>query len=117
MVAFIKIFRASNTRFDRHDVKAIFGEQGGLPLRFADPHMYRNDAPAIRHKSGYRFQVMALLFGNGDEKPRGWTLPEPDRAAKLEVHRHSISNAHEGDLPVRTLIRRPYAFQHKDFLF
>ena len=50
-VAFLKIFCFSDIRLDRHNVAAIFGKQGSLPLGFADPNMYRNHSPAIRHES------------------------------------------------------------------
>ena len=50
-VAFLKILCFSNTRFDGHNVAVIFGKQASLPLGFADPNMYRNHSPAIRHDS------------------------------------------------------------------
>src|SRR5512133_1971705 len=92
LVAFHKIFYLSHNRFDGHNITAILREQGSLPLGFADPHMDRDHAPAICHKSRYGFQVAALFRWNGNEVPRGWTLPEPNLTVERNVHRYSISN-------------------------
>ena len=51
LVAFRKVFCFSNTRFDRHNVAAIFGKQRSRPLGFADPYMNRYHSPAICHGS------------------------------------------------------------------
>jgi hypothetical protein len=51
VVAFLKMFCFSDTRFDGHNVAAIFGKQRSLPLGFADPNMYRDHASTIGHES------------------------------------------------------------------
>jgi hypothetical protein len=92
-VAFVKVFCFSDTRFDGHNVAAIFGKQGSLPLGFTDPNMYRDHSPAIRHESYDGFQAAGQLRGNGNEEPWGGAIPEPNLAIELDVHWHSISNA------------------------
>ena len=94
-VAFVEIFCFSDARFDGHKVESIFGEQGSSPLGVADPNLYRNHSPAIRHQARYRFQVAALLRRNGHEVERGGASPEPNFASELDVHWHSISNAQQ----------------------
>ncbi len=51
LVTFLKLFRFSDARFNGNDVATIFGKQRSLPLRFADPSMYRNHPPTISHES------------------------------------------------------------------
>src|SRR6266540_981051 len=99
LVAFLKIFCFSDTRFDGHNVAAIFGKQGRLPIAVADPNMYRNHSPAIRHESYYGFQVAALLRRNGNEVPWGGAVPVPNFAVELDVHCYSISHAQRCALP------------------
>jgi len=50
-VAFFKLFRFSDTRFERHNVGLIFRPQSSLPHRFANPNGYWDHSPAIRHSS------------------------------------------------------------------
>ena len=50
-VTFFKVFCFSDTRFDGHEVATIFGKQGSLPFGVADPNVYWNHTPTIRHES------------------------------------------------------------------
>jgi len=51
VIAFLKIFCLPDTGFDGHNVAAIFGKQGSLPLGFANANFCRYHAPAIRYES------------------------------------------------------------------
>src|SRR5215207_1936368 len=111
-VAFRKVFCFADVRPDGHKVEAVFREQGRFPLAPADPDTYRDHSPAIRHECRYGFQGLGLLFRDGHEEPRGRALPEPDLAAKLDVHGHSISNGF-ALLFVSGLLRlSPFMFTH-----
>jgi len=90
VVAFLKIFCFSDTRFDGNNVAAIFWKQGSLPPGFTYPNMYGNHPPSIGHESSYRFQIMALLRRNGNEEPWGRTPPEPNFAVEFDIHWYSM---------------------------
>ena len=85
LVAFRQLFCFSDAVFYGHNVEAIFGKQGGLPLGFADPNRYRDHSPAISHQPGYGFQVAARLLRNGNEVKRGRAFPKPNLAVELDV--------------------------------
>src|SRR5512133_1090152 len=93
VVAFLKVFCFSDTRFDGYKIETSFGKQGSLPLGFADANMHRDHSPAIGHQSRDRFQVAAVLRRNSNEEPGGGSLPEQNGTGKFNVHWHSISNA------------------------
>jgi len=93
LIAFVEVFLFADTRLDRHEVAAIFGEQGSSVLGFTNPHMDGNHAPAVGHEAGDGFYRAAVLGRNRDEKPRGGSAPEDDPSAELDVHGWSISNA------------------------
>ena len=116
-VAFFKIFCFSDTCFDGYNITAIFGEQGSFPLGFADPNIYRNHSPAIRHESHYCIQGAGLLRRYGNEEPWGGAFPEPNFAVELDVHRYITSNAQRLAVCLARLLRgtrracRPYGRQ------
>ena len=45
------VFYFADARFNRDNVAALFGKQGGLPLGFADANDCRNHSPAVTHHS------------------------------------------------------------------
>lgn len=92
-VAFLKLLRISDAVFKGHEIAAIFGKQGSLPLRFPDPDLSRDHSPAVSHDAGDGFQAMALLRRHGHEVKRRRPSPKPDLALELDVHGSIIPDA------------------------
>src|SRR5690606_18536732 len=93
-VALVDVLRPAYARLDGDDVAPVLREQGGFPLRLADPRTHGDHPPAIRHIAKYGFQVVALSLRDSHEEPRGRAAPEPDLALKFNFHEH-----HGGKLP------------------
>ena len=101
--AFLKLFRCLDALADGHQVAAVFWEQRSLPFGFADPHMDRDHAPAIRHKLRDRFDVTALFFRNGHEEIGRGTSPVKDLACEFKDHIIVVYQMSKGCTPDRQI--------------
>jgi len=86
-VSFLEPFGLAHCRLHRHYVPSILGEQRRCPPGSPDLSRDWDHAPAIAHERGRLFQLEALLVRYRDKVPGRRTLPVPDQAGELEVHR------------------------------
>jgi len=70
----------------RHQVTSIFWKERRAPTRALDRGLHRHDSPAVGHEWRDRSDLLALLFGHGDEVKGRRPAPEPDLAIKTDPH-------------------------------